>query len=192
MYQPAFPALRSFDGITPTLGARVLIDPAATVIGDVVLGDDSSVWPAAVVRGDVNSIRVGARTSVQDGAVLHVSHRGPLTPNGFPLVVGDDVTIGHRVTLHGCTVGSRVIVGMGAIVLDGAVIEDDVVLAAGSLVPPGKRLESGFMYKGSPAQKARPLTAEEMAYFTYTAGHYVRLKDKYLAGQGLYQACDPT
>ena len=186
MYQPAFPAIRNFDGIAPTLGERVLIDPAATVIGAVALGDDSSVWPAAVVRGDVNSIRIGARTSVQDGCVLHVSHKGPLTPNGFPLVVGDDVTLGHKVTLHGCTVGSRVIVGMGAIVLDGAVIEDDVVLAAGSLVPPGKRLESGFMYKGSPAQKARPLTAEELAYFTYTAGHYVKLKDKYLVELGRY------
>lgn len=163
------------------LGARVYVDPAARMIGDVHLGDDCSVWPAAVIRGDMHRIRIGARTSVQDGAVLHITHAGPFNPDGFPLEIGDDVTIGHRAVLHGCTIGSRVLVGIGAIVMDGAVVEDDVIIAAGALVPPGKHLESGFVYRGSPARQGRVLTDDEYRFFIYGAANYVKLKDQYLA-----------
>jgi carbonic anhydrase/acetyltransferase-like protein (isoleucine patch superfamily) len=151
------------------------------IIGDVQLGDDCSVWPNAVIRGDMHSIRIGARTSVQDGSVLHITHAGPFNPEGYPLKIGDDVTIGHQVLLHGCSIGSRVLIGMGSIVMDGARIEDEVVLGAGSLVPPGKQLVRGYLYMGRPAKRVRALTEEEMAFFTYGAGNYVRLKDSYLA-----------
>ncbi len=172
--------VRSFQGHQPQFGQRVMIDPTSVVIGDVVLGDDVSVWPMTVIRGDMHRIRVGARTSIQDGSVLHITHAGPYNPDGHPLHIGDDVTIGHKALLHGCTVGNRVLVGMGAIIMDGAVVEDDVVIAAGCLVPPGKRLESGHLYVGSPARKARPLSEKEMSYFTYTAANYVKLKDQHL------------
>jgi len=175
------PSLRSFDGRRPQLGERVFVDPSAVVIGAVTLGDDCSVWPQAAIRGDVHSIRIGARTSVQDGAVLHVTHAGPYCPDGFALEIGDDVTIGHAAVLHGCRIGNRVLIGMGAIVLDGAVIGDDVVIGAGALVPPGKTLAGGALYKGSPAQRARDLTADELAFFRYSAEHYVHLKDRHLA-----------
>ena len=130
-------AIRPFQDMTPRLGERVFIDDSAVVIGDVSLGDDSSVWPQAVIRGDMHRISIGQRSSVQDGSVLHITHAGPFNADGWPLTIGDDVTIGHKALLHGCTVGNRVLIGMGAIVMDGAVIEDDVVLGAGSLVPPG-------------------------------------------------------
>ncbi|MGM0634165.1 MAG: gamma carbonic anhydrase family protein [Pseudomonadota bacterium] len=151
------------------------------VTGDVVLGEDSSVWPMAVVRGDIHRIRIGARTSIQDGTVIHVTHAGPYNPDGFPTTVGDEVTVGHNVTLHGCTIEDRVLVGMGAVVLDGAVVESEVVIAAGALVPPGKRLESGHLYVGAPVKKARPLTEEERGFFSYSATSYVKLKDRHLA-----------
>jgi len=173
--------IRSYQGKTPSLGERVFVDSSAVVIGDVELGADSSVWPLVVIRGDMHRIRIGARTSVQDGSVLHITHAGPFNPDGFPLTIGDEVTIGHKVLLHGCTIGSRILVGMGSIVMDGAVIEDEVILGAGSLVPPGKVLESGFLYVGSPVKKARPLTDKERAFFGYTAGNYVKLKDQHLA-----------
>ncbi len=173
--------IRPFQGTQPELSERVFVDPSAVVLGDVVLGTDSSVWPQAVIRGDMHRIRIGARTSVQDGAVLHITHAGPYNPEGFPLLIGDDVTIGHQAILHGCTLGSRILVGMGAKVLDGAIIEDEVIIGAGTLVPPGKRLESGYLYVGSPARQQRPLTEKERSFFTYTAANYVRLKDQHLA-----------
>nr|WP_272492547.1 gamma carbonic anhydrase family protein [Pseudomonas sp. TMW22091] len=163
------------------MGERVFVDRSAVVIGDVEIGSDSSVWPLTVIRGDMHRIRIGARTSVQDGCVLHITHAGPFNPEGFPLWIGDDVTIAHKVMLHGCTVGSRILIGMGSIVMDGAVIEDDVIVGAGSLVPPGKRLVSGFLYVGSPAKQVRALSDKEKAFFTYSAGNYVKLKDQHLA-----------
>ncbi|MGH8355052.1 MAG: gamma carbonic anhydrase family protein [Pseudomonas sp.] len=174
-------AIRTYRGMTPRLGERVFVDVSAVLIGDVELGADSSVWPLAVIRGDMQRIRIGARTSVQDGSVLHITHAGPFNPDGFPLLIGDDVTIGHKAILHGCTVGDRVLIGMGAIVMDGAVIADEVVLGAGSLVPPGKTLESGYLYVGSPVKQARPLSDKEKAFFAYSAANYVRLKDQHLA-----------
>lgn len=171
--------IRAHEGTIPTLGARVYIDPMACVIGDVALGDDCSVWPHTVIRGDMHSIRIGARCSIQDGSVLHITHASTFEPEGFPLTLGDDVTVGHRAVLHGCTIGSRVLIGIGAIVMDGAVIEDEVMLAAGSLVPPGKKLASGFLYVGSPAKSARPLTEKEKQFFTYGASNYSKLKEKH-------------
>ncbi|PTD96364.1 gamma carbonic anhydrase family protein [Pseudothauera lacus] len=174
-------AIRKYQQHLPQLGERVFVDASAVVIGDVELGEDSSVWPMTVIRGDMHRIRIGARTSVQDGSVLHVTHAGPFNPDGFPLIIGDEVTIGHKVTLHGCTLGNRILVGMGSIVMDGAVVEDEVIIGAGSLVPPGKRLESGYLYVGSPVKQARPLTDKERNFFSYTAGNYVKIKDQHLA-----------
>ena len=134
--------LRSHDSFCPLLGKDVYVDPMAAVIGDVHLGDDTSVWPHTVIRGDMHRIRIGQRCSIQDGSVLHITHAGPFNPEGFPLTLGNDVTVGHRVVLHGCTVGSRVLIGIGAIVMDGAVIEDDVVQAA--LYPQGRHFTAAF------------------------------------------------
>jgi carbonic anhydrase/acetyltransferase-like protein (isoleucine patch superfamily) len=173
--------LRSFQGVSPRVGERVLIDPSAVVLGDVVLGDDVSVWPQASIRGDVHRIRVGARTSVQDGCVLHVTHAGPYNPDGWPLEIGSDVTIGHGAILHGCTIGDRVLVGMGATVMDGAIVQDEVVIAADALVTPGKLLQSGRLYGGSPAREMRVLSEREIEYFCYSAANYVKLKDQHLA-----------
>lgn len=166
--------------VLPTLGQRVYIAPSAAVIGKVRIGDDSSIWPMAVVRGDVNTIQIGARTSVQDGSVLHVTHDGPYRPGGRALIVGDDVTVGHRAVLHACTIGNACLVGMGAIVLDDAVIEDLVMIGAGAIVTPGKRLETKGLYVGSPAKRVRELTEREIAFLTYSAAHYVKVKDNYL------------
>ncbi len=178
---PAHGAIRSFEGHSPTLGANVMIDPSAVVIGDVVLGDDASVWPGCVVRGDHKPIRVGARTNIQDLSVLHITHDSRFEPGGWPLTVGEDVTIGHRAILHGCHIGNRVLVGMGAIIMDGCVVEDDVIIGAGTLVPPGKRLVSGQVYSGSPAVARRTLTDREREFLPYSAENYVRLKDRFLA-----------
>ena len=174
-------AIRVFNKRLPECVARVFIDPSAVVIGDVHLGDDCSVWPHTVIRGDMHQIRIGARTSVQDGSVLHITHASSFNPGGYPLIIGDDVTIGHQVLLHGCSIGSRVLVGMGSIVMDGARIDDEVIVGAGSLVSPGKHLLSGYLYMGRPAQQVRALTEQEIDFFTYGAGNYVRLKDEYLA-----------
>ncbi|OAB62939.1 gamma carbonic anhydrase family protein [Leptolyngbya valderiana BDU 20041] len=172
--------MRNFDGHTPDLGARTWIDPAATVIGQVRLGDDVSIWPGTVLRGDVNRIEVGARSNIQDGTICHVTHDGPYSPGGLPLILGEDITVGHAAVLHACTIGDRCLIGMGALVLDGAVIESDVMLAAGSLVSPGKRLESGWLYRGRPAEPVRRLSERELEMLRYSAAHYVRLKDRYL------------
>ena len=171
--------IRNHQGVRPVLGARVYVDESALVIGRVVLGDDASVWPFAVIRGDVNRIEIGARTNVQDGSVLHVVHDGPSLPGGLPLIIGDDVTVGHKAMLHAARVGHRCLIGMSSVVLDGAVIEDEVILAAGSVVPPGKRLASHGLYLGNPAKRARELTRAEIDGLLYSAHHYVKIKDSY-------------
>jgi len=173
--------VRRFEKHQPKLADGVFIDPSAVVIGDVEIGADSSVWPNTTVRGDMHRIRIGARSSIQDNSILHITHAGPYNPEGYPLTIGDEVTVAHSVTLHGCTIGNRVLIGMGSIVMDGAVIEDDVVLGANSLVPPGKRLASGWLYVGSPAKPVRELSEGDFKYFSYSANNYAKLKDRHIA-----------
>jgi carbonic anhydrase/acetyltransferase-like protein (isoleucine patch superfamily) len=163
----------------PRLAERVFIHESAQVIGAVEIGEDASVWCNAVLRGDVNSIRIGRGTNFQDLAMGHVTHKTEAKPNGSPLIVGDFVTVGHAAILHGCTIGDESLIGMGSIVLDDAVIERHVMLGAGSLVPPGKLLESGFLYLGRPATKIRALTSEEIGFLRYSAEHYIRTKNNY-------------
>ena len=172
-------SVQPYLGVRPKLGAGVYVDPSALVIGDVELGQDASIWPMAVVRGDVNWIRIGARSNVQDGCVLHVSRPYPGNDSGWPLLIGEDVVIAHKVALHGCTIGNRVLVGIGAIVLDGAVVGDDVTIGAGAVVTPGKRLESGGLYVGNPARRLRELTPAEVAQVPVVASWYVNLKKDY-------------
>ena len=173
--------LRRYKELSPKAGQNVMIDPGSVVIGDVRMADDVSIWPLAVIRGDVNYVEIGARTNIQDGSVLHVTHKSSYNPQGNPLIVGDDVTVGHKVMLHGCTIGNRVLVGMGSILLDGVAVEDDVIIGAGSLVPQNKRLESGYLYFGNPVKQIRPLTEAEIAGLLYSANNYVKWKDDYLA-----------
>jgi carbonic anhydrase/acetyltransferase-like protein (isoleucine patch superfamily) len=166
-------------GAAPQLGPGAWVHPRATVIGEVSIGADASVWPGAVIRGDVNSIAIGEASNIQDNSVLHVSHRTPANPAGGPLIIGARVTVGHSVILHACTIGDECLIGMGSIILDRAVVQKHVLLGAGSLVPEGKVLESGHLYLGRPAKLVRPLTEEEIAYFSYSAEHYVKLARSY-------------
>jgi carbonic anhydrase/acetyltransferase-like protein (isoleucine patch superfamily) len=177
--------LRPYRDTLPRLGERVYVDPAASLIGDVVLGDDVSLWPGTVVRGDVNFIRIGARTNVQDGTVVHVSHDGPHAKlGGFATVIGADVTIGHKAIIHACRIEDAVLVGMGAIVLDGAVLRKHAFVGAGALVAPGKEVGAGELWLGNPAKKVRMLSDAEIEALYYSAQHYVRLKDDYLGAAG--------
>lgn len=175
--------IRPFLNTLPQIAENNYIDESAVIIGDVIIEENSSVWVHAVIRGDVNEIRIGKRTNIQDLSMLHVSKKTPEKPNGSPLIIGDDVTVGHHVILHGCTVGNRVLVGMGSTILDDAVIEDDVMIGAGSLVPPRKRLESGFLYMGSPVKAVRALTDAEKQHLHDSAQHYVNVANQYLNHQ---------
>ncbi len=174
-------SIRPYLSLHPKIANRVFIDPTSTIIGAVDLADDVSIWPLVAIRGDVNYVSIGARSNIQDGTVIHVTHKSANSPEGLPTIIGEDVTVGHKVMLHGCTLGDRVLVGMGSIILDGAIVENDVIIGAGSLVSPSKRLESGYMYFGSPARQIRPLTEEEKAGLLYSANNYVRWKDDYLS-----------
>jgi carbonic anhydrase/acetyltransferase-like protein (isoleucine patch superfamily) len=173
-------AIRKFNDKQPSIGKSVYIDDSAVVIGDVTIGDDVSIWPTTVVRGDVESITIGEGTNVQDGAILHVSHAGRFSPQGHPLTIGKGVTIGHRAVVHACTVGNYCLIGVGAIIMDDAALEDYVMLGAGALVPPGKTLESGYLYVGAPAKQVRPLKESEKEFLEYSYQHYMHLKDQYL------------
>ena len=172
--------VRPFENIKPLIGDGVYIDEQALIIGDVEIGNESSVWPFTVVRGDVNSIRIGERTNIQDNSVLHVSHKGPYNPDGNALVIGNNVTVGHRVILHGCRVMDNCLIGMGATIMDGAIIHTNTLIGAGTLVAPNKELEAGYLWVGSPAKKVRKLSDEEIASIQYSAEHYQRLKNRYL------------
>ena len=173
-------AVRSYKDQHPQLDSSVYVDDSAQLIGQVALGEDVSIWPLTVVRGDVHRIEIGARSNIQDGSVLHVSRPSPKATNGYPLLIGDDVTVGHQVTLHGCVIKDRVLIGMCSVVMDGAVIESDVILGAGSLVPPGKTLEKNNLYLGRPAQKIRALSTQEKQSLLTSAENYVALKNEYL------------
>jgi carbonic anhydrase/acetyltransferase-like protein (isoleucine patch superfamily) len=173
-------SLRSYKGKRPVLQKDVYIDDSAVIAGDVELADDVSIWPLVAARGDVNHIRIGARSNVQDGSVLHVTRKTANNPQGYPLIIGEDVTVGHKCMLHGCTLGDRILVGMGAIIMDGAVVESDVFVGAGSLVPPNKTLQSGYLYVGSPVKQARKLNDSEAAFLRQSADNYVILKNEYL------------
>lgn len=172
-------SIRAFEGHMPVIDATAYVDDQAMVCGQVSIGADSSIWPMTVVRGDINSISIGERTNIQDGSVLHVTHDSEYAPGGAPLVVGDDVTVGHRVVLHACTVENLCLIGMGAVVLDGAVIRSGAMVAAGALVSPNKVLEGGYLYVGAPARQARALTDQEKRFLIYSAEHYARLKERH-------------
>jgi carbonic anhydrase/acetyltransferase-like protein (isoleucine patch superfamily) len=152
------------------------------------LGENVSVWPGAVIRGDINFICIGAGSNIQDCAVLHVNHKSSqdtsLDTTGAPLVIGDNVTIGHGVILHGCMIEDECLIGMGSVVMDKALVQKHVLVAAGSLVPEGKVLESGFLYMGSPVKKIRQLTPDEIKFFMVSANGYIKLKDEYLKPVG--------
>lgn len=171
--------IRDFEGFSPQIADTVFIDKSAVVTGNVSIGEDSSVWPCCSVRGDIHSITIGARTNIQDGSVLHVTHDSEFAPGGFKLTVGDDVTVGHNVILHACTIEDLCLIGMGSVVLDGAVVQSGAMVGAGSLVPPNKLLEGGYMWLGSPVKKARELTDREKAFLKYSAQHYVKLKNRH-------------
>ncbi len=171
--------LRKFKTTIPSIGKDVYLDDSAVIIGDVTIGDNVSIWPTVVIRGDVESINIGAGTNVQDGSVLHVSHAQD-SNKGHPLNIGKGVTIGHCACVHACTVGDYCLIGIGAIILDDAVLEDYVMLGAGALVTSGKKLDGGYLYVGSPAKQVRLLTESELAFLKYSSEHYIQLKDEYL------------
>ncbi|NQZ25300.1 MAG: gamma carbonic anhydrase family protein [Colwellia sp.] len=173
--------IRPYKGILPSLGSDIYIDNSAVLVGDISLADDVSIWPLVAARGDVNTITIGSRTNIQDGSVLHVTRKSPSNPQGNPLVIGDDVTVGHKCMLHGCQLGNRILVGMGAIIMDGVVVEDDVFIGAGSLVPPNKTLISGYLYVGNPVKQVRPLKESEANFLKQSAINYVELKNDYLS-----------
>ncbi len=172
-------AIRPFEGEFPRIHASAYVDESALVCGRVSIGADSSVWPMAVVRGDINSISIGARSNIQDGSVLHVTHDSEFAPGGAALVIGDEVTVGHKVVLHACTVEGLCLIGMGAVVLDGAVIRAGAMVGAGALVPPNKELAGGYLYVGAPARQARELTPTEKRFLKYSAEHYAQLKERH-------------
>ncbi|OOY98534.1 gamma carbonic anhydrase family protein [Solemya velum gill symbiont] len=166
--------IEPFEGESPDIQADCWIHPSAVIIGDVTIGSQSNVWPLCVIRGDVNSISIGERTNIQDGSVLHVTSKREDNP-GAALAIGDEVTVGHKVMLHACTIGNHCLIGMGAIIMDNTVVEDNVIVGAGSLVPEKKRLESKHLYMGSPVKKIRPLTEQELSWLKRSAAHYVKL-----------------
>ena len=170
----------SYLNTSPVIGDRVYLHASCQVIGDVTVGDDSSVWCNTVLRGDVNRIAIGRGTNIQDLTMGHVSHKTPEKPDGSPLIIGDYVTVGHSVVLHGCSIGNECLIGIGSIILDDVVVPDRVMIGAGSLVAPGKLLESGMLYIGRPAKAVRALTEAELTHLRYSAEHYMRLKDNYL------------
>jgi len=172
--------IQSFQNQYPVIEDEVYIHPSTSIIGEVHIGKHSSIWPGTVIRGDVNFIRIGEGTNVQDLSMLHVSHKSIWQPEGSPLIIGSNVTIGHQVLLHGCTIEDECLIGMGSIVMDNVMIQKHVILGAGSLVPENKVLESGYLYLGRPAKQIRPLSEEEIAHFMYSANHYIKLKDQYL------------
>lgn len=172
--------LRRYNGILPTIDKNTYIDPSAVLVGDITLASDVSIWPLVAARGDVNYITIGHRSNIQDGSVLHVTRKSHENVMGNPLIIGDDVTVGHKCMLHGCTLGNRILVGMGAIIMDGTIVEDDVFIGAGTVVPPNKTLKSGYLYVGNPMKQVRELKAGELSFLKQSALNYVKLKNEYI------------
>ncbi|MCP3672030.1 MAG: gamma carbonic anhydrase family protein [Gammaproteobacteria bacterium] len=171
--------IRAFQGKAPSIAEDVWVDPTAVIIGEVELGTGCSIWPQVVIRGDIHHIKIGTNTNIQDGSVVHVTHDSRFNPGGYPTIIGNNVTVGHKVMLHGCTIGDNCLIGMGAVVMDGAVIEPRVVLGAGSLVPGGKVLDGGYLWHGSPVRKVRELNQREQEFLDYLAANYFRLSQQY-------------
>lgn len=167
------PFIRPFQGKMPKVDETAFVAETATLIGDIEIGAESSIWYGCVLRGDVNHIRVGARSNIQDGSVVHV------TSKTHPTLIGDDVLVGHNAVIHGCTLEDGAFVGMGAIVLDGAVVEGGAMVAAGALVAPNKRVKSGELWAGNPARKMRDLTPEQQAGLKAGTAHYVNVANLY-------------
>lgn len=174
-------SIRNYKNIAPSIALSAWVDDSAVVIGQCELAEDVGIWPNSTLRGDVNLIQIGARSNIQDGAVVHTTHESPIT-KGSRCIVGADVTVGHNAILHGCIIEDECLIGMGAVVLDNAVVQKHVLVGANSLVPAGKVLESGYLYVGSPVKKLRALTDEEKSFFKYSAEHYVKLKNDYKIG----------
>jgi len=177
--------IRCFEILKPIVAATAYVDASADVIGDVHLGEGSSVWPGARLRGDINSIRIGQRCSIQDNSVVHVTHAGQFNPDGFTTVLEDDITVGHAVVLHGCLIRSRCLIGMMSCIMDGAIVESDVIIGAGSLVTPGTVCESGHLWLGRPAKKVRAITDEEKQHILYSAKYYAKLALRYQVEVGV-------
>ena len=167
--------LISFGGHTPRIDPAAFVAPGARLIGDVEIGPEASVWYNCVLRGDVNSIRIGARTNIQDGSIIHVDSPKPGRESGNPTIIGDDVLIGHLAMVHGCLLHDRAFVGLGSIVMDGCEIESDAMLAAGAMLTPGKRIPVGQLWAGRPAKYIRDLSEEELAAQREGVAHYVQL-----------------
>lgn len=175
--------VRRFENHTPQLAAGVYVDDTALVIGDVQIGADSSIWPYTVVRGDVNRIRIGSGSNIQDHSTLHVTHKSENNPEGAACQVGDDVTVGHQVILHACQIESKCLIGMGSIIMDNVRVGEYSLIGAGSLVTENTELEGGYMWLGRPARRVRALSKEERAYIEYSARNYVRLKQRHQASR---------
>jgi len=173
-------AIRPFLHKKPVIADSAYIDEAAVVIGDVTVGEDASIWPLVVARGDDQAIVIGRNTNIQDGTVIHIASDNEYAPGGIPTIIGENVTVGHKVMLHACTVGNNCLIGMSSTILDGAVIEDNVMVGAGSLVPMGKRLESGYLYVGSPVRQVRKLADREKFFIEYSWKHYIDSKNSFL------------
>tara|TARA_B100000035_G_scaffold97014_1_gene82316 strand:- start:5244 stop:5777 length:534 start_codon:yes stop_codon:yes gene_type:complete len=172
--------IRKFKDSKPLIHKTAYVDDKSTIIGDVTIGKESSIWPETVIRGDVQKVLIGERTNIQDGSILHVTSDNDFTPGGLPLIIEDDVTIGHGAILHACTIKSKSLIGIGSIILDGAIIESNSMIAAGSLVSPNKKIESGILYKGSPAKPVRELTKNEIEYISFSSKHYVKTMKEHL------------
>jgi carbonic anhydrase/acetyltransferase-like protein (isoleucine patch superfamily) len=171
--------IRKFEQFTPQVAATAFVDESAVVTGNVTIGADSSIWPMCSVRGDIHSIEIGERTNIQDGSILHVTHDSEFAPGGNALAIGNDVTVGHNAVVHACTVEDLCLIGMGSVLLDGSTVKSGVIVGAGSLVPPGKELEGGYLWLGSPVKRVRELTEKEKAFLHYSARHYVDLKNRH-------------
>lgn len=171
--------IRSFENYQPNISETAYIDPSAVIIGRVTIGEKSSVWPLAVIRADVNSVMIGKSCSIQDGSVIHVTHAGRFNPEGYATILGNNITVGHRVTLHGCEVRDNCLIGMGSCLMDGVIVESEVIIGAGSLVTPGTVCEAGHLWMGRPARKVRPITDKEQEQIAYSAEFYVNLCLRY-------------